>query len=503
MRGKALLADHRTRLTGIRAIVGVPEQHWCWLYQPLFAAFAETVQRLPASEAHHHCESGGLLRHALEVVELALKIRRGCVLPPDQEPEVVIAEQDVWTYAVASAALLHGAGSVLAEQRIVLQGGDRSPIGVWSPWVGPMSKTGGTHYRIEFRRGREHRLHEAVTLLLVGNIVPKDGLRWLADHHDALGAWLGAIGSVTLGSSVIADIVKEADRGSVARDLSGERRQLPSASVKPLAERLLVALRQLIDSGALPINRQGAAGFLDDTALWLVSERGLDAVREALQGQAGVPLRNDRLIDELQQRGLAVPNAEQRAVWTCEVRVGEGDESWRQTLTLLRIPLDHLWPDPEARPAPAAVSVREVEPAATPPADAPRDGNAKSETNTVKAVDAGEPFLPWLVDGLSSGVLAINTAKADVHVVDEGLLLVSPAIFRVFADDRWQDAQKHFLKRKLSDKKAHGENIFHYAVDGDGDRQTIKGLLIRNPEAKLGIALPSANGLLSRKSDVE
>ncbi len=501
--GKALLADHRARLTSIRAIVGVPEQHWRWLYQTLFAAFAETVQRLPASEAHHHCESGGLLRHALEVVELALKIRRGYVLPPDKEPEVVIAEQDVWTYAVASAALLHDVGKALADQRIVLQGGDGLPIGLWSPWVGPMSKTGGTHYRIEFRRGHEHRLHEAVTLLLVAHIVPKDGLCWLGDHQDALAAWLGAIGGVTLGDSVIADIVKEANCGSVARDLSGERRQLPSANTKPLAERMLVALRQLIDSGALPVNQEGAAAFLDDTALWLVNQRGLDAIREALRGHAGVPSRNDRLMDELQQRGLAVPNAKQRAVWTCEVRVGEGDESWCQTLTLLRIPLDRLWPDAEARPRSAAAWVREVEAAATPSADAARDGNATAETNTVKAVDTGEPFLPWLVDGLSSGVLAINTAKAQAHVVDEGLLLVSPAIFRVFADDHWRDAQKHFLKRKLSDKTARGENIFHYAVDGDGDRKTIKGLLIRNPEAKLGIALPDANGLLSRKPDAE
>jgi len=133
LRGKALLAEHRARLTSIRAIIGVPEQHWRWLYQTLFVAFAETVQRLPASEAHHHCEAGGLLRHALEVVELALKIRRGYVLPPNKEPEVVIAEQDVWTYAVASAALLHDVGKALADQRIVLQGRDGLPIGWWSP----------------------------------------------------------------------------------------------------------------------------------------------------------------------------------------------------------------------------------------------------------------------------------------------------------------------------------------------------------------------------------
>ena len=446
LRGKVLLAEHRARLTSIRAIVGVPAQHWRWLYQTLFVAFAEAVQRLPATEAHHHCEAGGLLRHALEVVELALKIRRGYVLPPDKEPEVVIAEQDVWTYAVASAALLHGVGKALAAQRIVLQGGDGLPIGVWSPWVGPMNTTGGTHYRIEFRRDQEQRLHQAVTLLLVAHIVPTDGVRWLGEHHDALAAWLGAVGGVTPGSSVIADIVTEAHCGAVARDLSGERRQVPSASAKPLAERLLVALRQLIDSGAMPINREGAAAFVDDTALWLVSERGLDAIRDALQGQAGVPARNERLLDELQQRGFTERNAQQRAVWTCEVRVGDGDES--QTLTLLRLPLDRLWPDPAARPPAAAVAVREVEALATPSAAAMPDGDPTPETTPVQAVDAGEPFLPWLLDGLGRGVVAINTAKAQVHVVDEGLLLVSPTIFRVFAEEHWREAQKAVSETK-------------------------------------------------------
>lgn len=500
LRGKVLLAEHRVRLKSIRAIIGVPEQHWRWLYQTLFTAFAEFVQRLPASEAHHHCEAGGLLRHALEVVELALKIRRGHVLPPDKEPEVVIAEQEVWTYAVASAAMLHDVGKALVDQRIVLQRRDGLPIGLWSPWTGPMSKTGGTHYRIEFQRGRDHRLREAVTPLLVAHIVPNDGLRWLGDHHDALAAWLGAIGGAALGNTVIADIIKEADQGSVVRDLSGERCQLPSARSKPLAERLLVTLRQLIDSGTLQINRQGGGAFVDDTTLWLVIPCGLDAVREALQGQAGVPAHNDRLMDELLQRGFVVPSAEQRAAWTCEVRIGEGAESGCQTLTLLRFPLDRLWPDVEARPAPAAVRVREAE-VATPPLDAPADGNSAAETTTKEVTEDGEPFLAWLVDGLRSGVLAINTEKAQLHVVDEGLLLVSPGIFRVFADELWRDAQKRFLKRKLSKKTARGENIFHYAVNSGNDPKTIKGLLIRSPDAQLGLTLPSGNGLLSRKSD--
>jgi len=501
--GKTLLVGHRAKLRSIRAIVGVPDVHWRWLYQTAFTNFAEMVQRLPASEAHHHCELGGLLRHALEVVELALKIRRGYVLPPDKEPEVVIAEQDAWTYAVATASLLHDVGKAIVDQRIVLHGRDGLPIGLWSPWVGPMTKAPGTHYRIEFRRGQAHRLHEAVSPLLVTHIVPADGLRWLGDHHDALAAWLGAISRHALGCAVIADIVKEAYQGSVAQDLSGERCQLQSASAKPLAERLLVALRQLIESGALPVNRQGAGAFLDDTSLWLESERGLDAIRDALQGQAGVPARNDRLMDELQQRGFAMPTTEQRAVWHCEVRLGDGAEGRCQTLGLLRIPLDRLWPDPAARPPCAVVRVREVEAVSETSADEDPAVADASEPTSAKATDLGEPFLPWLIDGLKNGALAVNTTKAQVHVVDEGLLLVSPAIFRMFADEEWREAQKRFLKRRLSAKTTRGENIFYYAVDSDGGTKTIKGLLIRNPEVKLGLELPSANDLLSQKTDAE
>lgn len=516
--GRTLLAEHIARLHRIRTLIGVPQQHWQYLYQTLFMAFAETVQRLPASEAHHHCEPGGLLRHALEVTEIALKIRRGYVLPPDTEPEVVVEEQEVWTYAVATAALLHDVGKALVDQSIQLLGRDGARIGDWSPWVGPMTETGSTHYRIEFRRGHAHRLHEAVTPLLAPGIVPNDGLRWLGNHQDALAAWLSAIGGHTPGSTVIADIVNAADQRSVARDLSGERRQLPTANAKPLAERLLTALRQLVDSGALPVNRQGAAAFTDDRALWLVSKRGLDAIREALQGQGGVPARNDRLMDELQQRGFAVPSAEQRAVWRCEVQIGDGADRWCQTLTLLCIPIDRLWPDPAARPATADVSVREIEAEVPPPEDAAStaaltraDQSAATDCEVAPTPDddatdcddAGEAFLPWLVAGLKSGSLAINTAKARVHVVDEGLLLVSPAIFRVFADEDWREAQKQFLKRKLTAKTARGENIFHYTVDSDSGPKTVKGVLVRNPEAKLELELPAANALLSRKSDAE
>jgi integrating conjugative element relaxase (TIGR03760 family) len=536
-RGPVLLADHTAILSSIRSIIGVPQQHWRVLYQALFTAFAEYVQRLPASEAHHHCEVGGLLRHALEVVELALKVRRGYVLPPGKEPEVVADQQDLWTYAVATAALLHDAGKPLIDQLVMLYSRDGLPLNVWSPWVGPMTTAGGSRYRVDFRRRGEHRAHEAVTPLLATHIVPKDGLRWLGRHHDALAAWLGAISGHTVGSAVIADIVKQADQLSVARDLTGERHQLPGARAKPLAERLLVALRQLLETGALPMNRQGGAAFVDGSKLWLVSKRCLDAIRESMQGQTGVPPDNDRLLDELQQRGIAVPRCDGQAVWTGEVRVGHGAEVWCQSLPLLCIPIDRVWAEPDARPAPAEVHVSMIDaldsdsphgaspgvecvatarvegisaaamagiPAAVVDTVDVNARNRQDSRPSVSGVDVGNPdpgtaFLNWLIDGLKRRALVINSPKAQVHVVDEGLLLVSPAIFRTFAGADWLIVQKRFLKRKLTAKTSNGENIFHYEIDSDRGKNTIKGLLIRDPQKTLAVSLPATNRLLSQK----
>jgi hypothetical protein len=120
--------------------------------------------------------------------------------------------------------------------------------------------------------------------------------------------------------------------------------------------------------------------------------------------------------------------------------------------------------------------------------------------NDDESVDPGAAFTAWLAEGLRSGALALNTPKAQVHVVKEGLFLDSPAVFRAFAGDNWREVQKRFLKQKLIEKTAAGKNFFHYVIDAESGSKTIKGVLIRNAEAKLSVTLPAANRLLSRKT---
>lgn len=349
----ALLARHDAELTRIRQLAGVPAAHWEAFYLRMFRAFAGFVQELPASEAHHHAGPGGLLAHGLEVTREALKLRRGHMLPAGEAVETVAGEQDLWTYAVAAAALLHDIGKPVADLRVALFDAHGAPLGTWAPWLGAVPPE-AAWYRVTFVQGRRYRLHERLPALLAHLIVPAPGLEWLGSNASVLEAWLAAITGTHDAAGPLGEIVRQADRQSVAADLTGRPAQMPTARTRPLHERLLTGLRFLLGEGQLPLNRRGAAGWFTEMDLWLVSKRALDALRAHLEqeGQGGIPSRNERLMDELQQHGVIAANGD-RAIWPVEVAV----DNWRQELTTLRFPAQVVWPDPEARPDPFAGSV--------------------------------------------------------------------------------------------------------------------------------------------------
>ncbi len=269
----------------------------------------------------------------------------------------------------------------------------------------------------------------------------------------------------------------------------------------------------------------------------------LDALRAHLlqEGQSGIPGDNRRLMDELQQRGVLIPNGE-RAVWSARVTLGE----WQQELTMLRFPVSRFWPDPATRPeachgaitllgetnvASARGSPRQsmtadsrsehleavemVDATASPSeADGQREPTptASLATKVTEApglagpVDLGQAFLAWLRAGLASGELPINTANARVHRVQEGVLLVSPGIFRDYASAiqaPWASIQKRFQKLKLHRKTAEGYNIWTYDVTGKRRSNVLKGLVIEQPAKVFSTPndLPPPNPHLSLRAN--
>lgn len=546
---QALIACRKQQVNTIQQLAGVPRAHWRSLYLEALLSFAGYVQQLPASESHHHPGAGGLLDHCLEVVIHALRNRRGHLLPQGGDAEEITAKKDVWTYAVFSAALLHDIGKPLMDQTITLYDKHGRELGVWNALTTPIIDA--HWYRIRYRKDRQYRLHERAALLLTNLILPAPALNWLSADRTVLAAWLASISGMYEDAGIIGEIVQQADGLSVSENLGASvpGQPLPGART-PLHERLLTGLRYQLKENQIPLNRNGAAAWFDGKHLWLVSKRGIDGLREHLtqEGHAGIPTRNDRIFDELQQNNVLVANQD-RSIW----KVNISGDGWSHTLTCLCFTAEKIWPDPSSRPDTFEGSVTpdidDLKPTTEKQLSNTKEGteveqsihnsniavetdknetefdpvtffSQNSETETETAIvcgsteeiefsqnitddeDAGQKFHAWLHDGLLKDKFETNSVNARIHSVAEGLLLVSPGIFKDYDKTNWQHVQKRFQKLKLHRKTTQGTNIYTYQVTGKRNKSRIKGFLIEEPGNTFpGVKLPSPNPHLELLGD--
>ena len=139
-----------------------------------------------------------------------------------------------------------------------------------------------------------------------------------------------------------------------------------------------------------------------------------------------------------------------------------------------------------------------------------------SSTSGALATHASRAYLPaqlpselfgWLRDRLAGGSIEINTRTALVHHVPEGLLLVSPGIFRSFlasqgADANSQEAlkrlQRSVLKAGWHPVEADGASLLRYAWTKNGKvTASLHGIVIEQPQRLLD-PLPPINPRLVR-----
>lgn len=543
----------------IKASVSTTKEHFELIYLPTLARWAAFVQQLPASEAHHHAHEGGLLDHSLDVARRALLIRRQYMLPIGAPPEVTARAADRWTYGAFVSALLHDAGKPATDQVIDLFSADGEKLGVWNPWAGAMAS--GLLYFMRFRSTRAYGDHETAGAFLAAGLMPPRAVTWLGQDPLLMTSLTAALSHNDAGGGALSEIVATADQQSAAAGFGGDGAQMPSARRRTLGSAVRETIRTLIDSGEVPLNRPGAGGFAKDGMLWLVSKRALDRLRTKLRetGAADVPTRNDLFMDDLQSQGVITPNDEGRAIWRATVRSPDG--KFDQELSFLKIPLASIWSGSPNTPEEyigtvmpsegkmnEATSERDFKPHATKhetatnkPAAPKRaakfakDSSADNENrHSLPSHDseslAGEyhttqdevankvvthpgpptefnieakAFFEWLGRSIREGDLSVNNSKAQLHVVAEGLLLVSPLIFKSYAgnDGPWNAVQKKMIKEEQHLRTDKGQNILLYRVEGARTTSKLKGFVLKDPEALLNVKLPKLNNRLMRMSE--
>ena len=485
-------------IAGIRDHAHASADNFQRHYAPVIDRFLEFAQLLPASESHHHAQPGGMALHTLETALHALKRRQGLMLPPGAPTEAQQRAQHRWTYAVFLAALFHDTGKAAHDLCITYDSAARANA-VWNPLVGSLLELAATSYQVDFAHtaARSYAAHRRFPLVLLPKFVPAPVLGWLAEEGTLLQELADYLCGER-GDGALAELVGAGDRESVRRNLLiGPRLRFATARTTPLIERLMEALRRMLTEGAwLPLNRDGAAGWVADDAVWFVSKRLADEVRRFLQAQGdhAVPGedKNDRLFDVWQEYGALIPNpATGGAVWRARVE-GAG---YAHELTLLRFPVTRLYseaarfpsamqgrivvlpavdpipavevagpgqgPDPPSSatygdaparsalptaragaalldPADDAASIEPCPPLApapwqpVPPAIGPLPPLHEGPANQPSALALA--FMAWVQRGVADGSLSYNESGALVHFVAEGLFLVSPGLFRAYAD---------------------------------------------------------------------
>lgn len=541
-----LLSDKSGYLHKLAKLTSLHAQVFDAIYIKSINLYAEFVQQLPASEAHHHSTLGGLLTHTLETTCLALTLRRGFLLPSGCDPEELTKKHELWSYAVFTGALLHDIGKVVTDQEIILCDAKGNSHCVWNPLLGFMkdydffNKPNQVFYRIRFKKNRQYKTHTRIPLLVAKFIIPNEGLEWLHSDPRVFHAWSSYLTGCPDEAEEIGTIVNRADGISTSENLGADTGNVSGSATKPLHQKLVTALRYLVDQGHLPINRAGAAGFLTGDSIWFVCKRVADALRDHLltEGHSGIPTKNDRIFDILQEHKLIVPNGE-KAIWKTNVLVNDK----KLALTMLRFKTSIIWPSEDARPdqftgqvlfeesseenltisADSDSYIDEDEEAqgdstsysnrseqkttdivsasASGAVSNDADSNVKSsqsddthssEPENLTKVESLSPakslgniFLSWLKEGLNEGFINYNTEHSRVHIVADGVLLVSPGIFRDFVGHTpsenygWKNVQKGFQKLNIHEKNSLGQNIHKFIVKGDNRASEINGMLVK------------------------
>jgi len=289
------------------------------------------------------------------------------------------------------------------------------------------------------------------------------------------------------------------------------------SSAVPLHEKLIVSLRKLINDGDLKRNRPGAAAWVTDKETWVVSKAGMEAVRAQLinEGHKGIPKNVVRLFEVLREHELLIPNIEGDSVWSAEIN--DFAKNWKQKLTFLRFNNELIWPtsnpsvfDGEIIPVdrkgnPLNLDESEIttetnnedvedaieqltskgeddidippgtvtKPAQKPKASVPRNNKiiepqsseqsgvsskeAKQEWRSSRQVQedilAENDFIGWLLKGIRRRRIRVNEPAAPVHILDEHVALVTPAIFILYLE-------KNSLKKVLYEKRAGDKKIY-------------------------------------------
>lgn len=199
----------QTYLYELKQLVSVTQNPYQSLYLSLVYKFAEFVQGLPDMQNSAYDHHKGLLKHAFVRALTALKYRRGYMLPVGADTETCYKQQEIWTYAIFTAALLKDIWQIAAFYKIMIF----DPIGnrqyIWQPLSG-ISLPKERYYRFEYQ-GMSELSRGGLNTLLIKKIISDVGFHWLYQDESLFRHWFNYLNGILTPQNTIAEIIQKAE----------------------------------------------------------------------------------------------------------------------------------------------------------------------------------------------------------------------------------------------------------------------------------------------------
>lgn len=318
--GKYLLSNHAAKVRALSSGIGLPPSEFNRLIMPVLDGFASFAHMLPASQAHHHRGSGGLLAHSLEVAVHALNACQVTVFDHDKYPAMRIKRRDKWSVAAVLAALLHDVGKPLFDLQVT----DASTDKIWQPVANTIPEWAEEHNvdRYFFRwNPNRHDVHKHLSTTMIDRLLHKDLRLWLMEGGQDL--YLAMINAIACQDekSILTGLVIKADSTSVAADLrkyGGDASGQSAMGIGvPVASLVVDTMRHLKSSGNWLVNEPGSRIWILGDGIYIAWVAGVKDITEELyqKGVKAVPRSSDALGEMLLDHNILERSPEGSIYW--------------------------------------------------------------------------------------------------------------------------------------------------------------------------------------------
>lgn len=274
------------------------------LFRQVVVNYIRYVHLLPASENHHHCDVGGLIRHSLEVALNSLRKSQQQVLPAIGHLDEEQNRKPRWQYAAWVCGLLHDAGKVLYDMRVY----DTETGKDWNPYLSDLytwaSENNVSRYRVVWRPEHRHKKHENLSVTVLEWVLTKEAKAYLMDNTDelpiAMNHCLSHYGNT---QGFLQNCLRAADSASTEKDIQTQWHEMIGKRRYPLESAIVNAMRRLRDEWT--VNEAKAFVWIIGDEVFLSWPKAIQMIVKRLQDdKVDVPVNPTRVVEILEERNL-------------------------------------------------------------------------------------------------------------------------------------------------------------------------------------------------------